>query len=95
MQIDNKLTRTNIFLQLCITRVYSKLTFFNRKTLQYYNESHGNTMCTCIKEQVLMIYDKYTLSVHHCRTIAFLTRCTRGDARSFFCTYKTYLYAQN
>ena len=43
MQIDNKLTRTNIFLQLCITRVYSKLTFFNRKTLQYYNESHGNT----------------------------------------------------
>ena len=24
-----------------------------------------------------------------------LTRCTRGDARSFFCTYKTYLYAQN
>ena len=23
------------------------------------------------------------------------TRCTRGDARSFFCTYKTYLYAQN
>ena len=25
----------------------------------------------------------------------FITRCTRGDARSFFCTYKTYLYAQN
>ena len=24
-----------------------------------------------------------------------LTRCTRGDARSFFCTYKMYLYAQN
>ena len=24
-----------------------------------------------------------------------VTRCTRGDARSFFCTYKTYLYAQN
>ena len=24
-----------------------------------------------------------------------ITRCTRGDARSFFCTYKTYLYAQN
>ena len=24
-----------------------------------------------------------------------LTRCTRGDARSFFCIYKTYLYAQN
>ena len=24
-----------------------------------------------------------------------LTRCTRGDARIFFCTYKTYLYAQN
>ena len=23
------------------------------------------------------------------------TRCTRGDARSFFCTFKTYLYAQN
>ena len=23
------------------------------------------------------------------------TRCTRGDARSFFCTSKTYLYAQN
>ena len=23
------------------------------------------------------------------------TRCTRGDARSFFCTHKTYLYAQN
>ena len=23
------------------------------------------------------------------------TRCTRGDARSFFCTYKMYLYAQN
>ena len=22
-------------------------------------------------------------------------RCTRGDARSFFCTYKMYLYAQN
>ena len=22
------------------------------------------------------------------------TRCTRGDARSFFCTYKTYLYAK-
>ena len=21
------------------------------------------------------------------------TRCTRGDASSFFCTYKTYLYA--
>ena len=27
--------------------------------------------------------------------IGKLTRCTRGDARSFFCTYKTYLYAQN
>ena len=26
--------------------------------------------------------------------ITFTTRCTRGDARSFFCTYKTYLYAQ-
>ena len=24
-----------------------------------------------------------------------ITRCTRGNARSFFCTYKTYLYAQN
>ena len=24
-----------------------------------------------------------------------ITRCTRGDARSFFCTYKMYLYAQN
>ena len=24
-----------------------------------------------------------------------ITRCTRGDVRSFFCTYKTYLYAQN
>ena len=24
-----------------------------------------------------------------------ITRCTRGDARSFFCTYKTYLYVQN
>ena len=23
------------------------------------------------------------------------TRCTRGEARSFFCIYKTYLYAQN
>ena len=23
------------------------------------------------------------------------TRCTRGDARSSFCTYKTYLHAQN
>ena len=28
-------------------------------------------------------------------TIKYITRCTRGDARSFFCTYKTYLYAQN
>ena len=24
---------------------------------------------------------------------ALITRCTRGDASSFFCTYKTYLYA--
>ena len=24
-----------------------------------------------------------------------ITRCTRGDARSFFCTHKTYLYAHN
>ena len=24
-----------------------------------------------------------------------VTRCPRGDVRSFFCTYKTYLYAQN
>ena len=23
------------------------------------------------------------------------TRCTQGDARIFFCTYKTYLYAQH
>ena len=29
------------------------------------------------------------------KTIKHLTRCTRGDARSFFCTYKMYLYAQN
>ena len=29
------------------------------------------------------------------KAVAKLTRCTRGDARSFFCTYKTYLYAQN
>ena len=28
-------------------------------------------------------------------TVIRETRCTRGDARSFFCTYKTYLYAQN
>ena len=27
--------------------------------------------------------------------LVLVTRCTRGDARSFFCTYKTYLYAQN
>ena len=27
--------------------------------------------------------------------IHIVTRCTRGDARSLFCTYKTYLYAQN
>ena len=39
--------------------------------------------------------------VHACNraaliiTISCITRCTRGDARSFFCTYKTYLYAQN
>ena len=29
------------------------------------------------------------------KAVAKLTRCTRGDARIFFCTYKTYLYAQN
>ena len=29
------------------------------------------------------------------RPVRDTTRCTRGDARSFFCTYKTYLYAQN
>ena len=23
------------------------------------------------------------------------TRCTRGDVRIYFCTYKTYFYAQN
>ena len=29
------------------------------------------------------------------KDVAKLTRCTRGDARRFFfCTYKTYLYAQ-
>ena len=28
-------------------------------------------------------------------TYSIETRCTRGDARSFFCTYKTYLYTQN
>ena len=28
-------------------------------------------------------------------SMLIITRCTRGDARSFFCTYKTYLYAQN
>ena len=27
--------------------------------------------------------------------LVYKTRCTRSDARSFFCTYKTYLYAQN
>ena len=43
---------------------------------------------------------------NHIRSISFkvskiagilhkLTRCTRGDAHIFFCTYKTYLYAQN
>ena len=29
------------------------------------------------------------------RQLLLKTRCTRGDARSFFCTYKMYLYAQN
>ena len=27
------------------------------------------------------------------KAVNHLTRCTRGDASSFFCTYKTYLYA--
>ena len=47
---------------------------------------------------------RYTVNARKCTAISALrgemgaslqTRCTRGDARSFFCTYKTYLYAQN
>ena len=46
------------------------------------------------------IYDNTAASVtlFRARTNTLLlgiTRCTRGDARSFFCTYKMYLYAQN
>ena len=40
----------------------------------------------------------HILSNHYCNTFSTprcLTRCTRGDARSFFSTYKMYLYAQN
>ena len=36
-----------------------------------------------------------TLRYTYSYTLIYTTRCTRGDARSFFCTYKTYLYAQN
>ena len=35
------------------------------------------------------------ISVLYAKITVTKTRCTRGDARSFFCTYKTYLYAQN
>ena len=46
-------------------------------------------------------FDKFKLFLQSINTdcpfsvITLQTRCTRGDARSFFCTYKTYLYAQN
>ena len=34
-------------------------------------------------------------TVSHTFVVFNVTRFTRGDARSFFCTYKMYLYAQN
>ena len=35
------------------------------------------------------------IATHAQKPLQVITRCTRGDARSFFCTYKMYLYAQN
>ena len=48
----------------------------------------------------MFIHRENALKAHqhisYCSILVTLkTRCTRGDARSFFCTYKTYLYAQN
>ena len=41
-----------------------------------------------------IIYKEVSVTICKDSEITVL-RCTRGDARSFFCTYKTYLYAQN
>ena len=40
-------------------------------------------------------YRKKLLASPRVHLVNDITRCTRGDARSFFCTYKMYLYAQN
>ena len=42
----------------------------------------------------LMVKKTIYLSIYLSNYLS-ITRCTRGDARSFFCTHKTYLYAQN
>ena len=64
---------------LDITFCVQKLIYVNIKT--YFDVSrNSDIMDRAITQTVCSFYQ---------------TRCTRGDARSFFCTYKTYLYAQN
>ena len=73
----------------------------NTKPQIYYNNKHARTpqasqmktICTLENRKVENTHkiNKYTEEHTYIRK----TRCTRGDARSFFCTYKTYLYAQN
>ena len=53
-------------------------------------------MCSVI---VVIVHDvlqrRYNNGINLVIRFSNKTRCTLGDARIFFCTYKTYLYAQN
>ena len=44
------------------------------------------------RKQTMFIIRLYINSTYR---LTYKTRCMRGDARCFFCTYKMYLYAQN
>ena len=54
-------------------------------------DNHDLTQVRSAKYHGVIIDHKLNWIEH----ISYVTKCTRGDARVFFCTYKMYLYVQN
>ena len=104
MKVMEKIVRENIVTFLTENNLFnpSQHGFMKGRSclsalLSVYDELINN-LSNCQPSCIDMIYHDFAKAfdkVDHGVLLHKLTRCTRGDARSFVCTYKTYLYAQN
>ena len=80
-----------------VSYIYIYILFYAQTNMLLRNFRYctNDVKCTLIKSFCVNMYCYPLWFNSTSSAIKTLTRCTRGDARIFFCTYKTYLYAHN